>query len=55
MIDAKTCNQRRTRENGHGRYVFGRGLSAHSCRKSQYGCWTAFVLTLMEAWFPSVM
>ena len=24
------------RENGHGRYVFGRSLSAHSCRKSQY-------------------
>ena len=52
MIDAKTCiNDAQEKMDMAVMYL----EEALAQEKPVPGCWTAFVLTLMEAWFPSVM
>lgn len=55
MIDAKTCINDAQEKMDMAVMYLEEALAHIRAGKASTGCWTAFVLTLMEAWFPSVM
>ena len=55
MIDAKTCINDAQEKMDMAVMCLEEALAHIRAGKAVPGCWTAFVLTLMEAWFPSVM